>query len=312
MWRTICTLRGFGRSYSTQLFTRFPKSDLSATDIVTYPANTLYAQKIFPTTVRGATNSVRILRLNLRQSAFISSFTAWVTTPLPRPSTPGGYPLITFVRKLHNNSLRFFTTNPNWLEISKVFTSAKRIWWILKPRNSLWTSSSKPMFCKEKEGLWSGVLLRKSKGVTPAGWGILMPVRLFNPTVLFPQNGEQWRVFPDQLRQTRPEYRVELPNGETPEFIHQRLVSNRSPHNTPGGNYAFDGGEYVLLSNRNAYRIPDYYRVDASLNYDYKKKSNQRIGFASDISVYNILGETILFGLFVAEDGEIKGWQSSI
>ena len=103
--------------------------------------------------------------------------------------------------------------------------------------------------------------------------------------------------FPDQLRQTpRPEHRMVQMKRLS---LSQHLVSNRRPITLPAGNYAFDGGEYVLFSNRNAYRIPDYYRVDASLNYDYKKKSNQRIGFAWSISVYNIFGRNNPFRSFL-------------
>lgn len=91
------------------------------------------------------------------------------------------------------------------------------------------------------------------------------------------------------------------------------LYQTGRPITLPAGNYQFNQAEYVLFSDRNAFRIPDYYRVDVSLNYDHKKKKNDGIGLAWNLSVYNILGRNNPFSVFfVADDGAIKGRQSSI
>ncbi|MEL0301723.1 MAG: TonB-dependent receptor, partial [Flavobacteriaceae bacterium] len=91
------------------------------------------------------------------------------------------------------------------------------------------------------------------------------------------------------------------------------LYQTGRPITLPAGNYQFSQAEYVLFSDRNAFRIPDYYRVDLSLNYDHKKKKRNGIGLAWNLSVYNILGRNNPFSVFfVAEDGEIKGRQSAI
>ena len=106
---------------------------------------------------------------------------------------------------------------------------------------------------------------------------------------------------------------MELPNGKRLSLSTNVLYQTGRPITLPAGNYAFDGGEYVLFSNRNAYRIPDYYRVDASLNYDLKRKAANALVLLEAFRSIIYLGETILFrSFFVAEDGEIKGRQSSI
>ena len=91
------------------------------------------------------------------------------------------------------------------------------------------------------------------------------------------------------------------------------LYQTGRPITLPSGNYQFNRAEYVLFSDRNAFRIPDYYRVDVSLNIDHKKRQNNRVNLAWNFSVYNILGRNNPFSVFfVADDGEIKGRQSAI
>jgi len=91
------------------------------------------------------------------------------------------------------------------------------------------------------------------------------------------------------------------------------LYQTGRPITLPAGNYQFNDAEYVLFTDRNAFRIPDYYRVDLSLNYNHKKKSDRKIEYAWNLSIYNILGRNNPFSVyFVAQDGTIKGRQSTI
>ena len=79
------------------------------------------------------------------------------------------------------------------------------------------------------------------------------------------------------------------------------------------GNYIFNQAEYVLFSDRNEFRIPDYYRVDLSLNYNKKTGEKRRIKTSWNASVYNVFGRNNPFSVyFVTQNGEIKGRQSSI
>ena len=85
------------------------------------------------------------------------------------------------------------------------------------------------------------------------------------------------------------------------------------PITIPNGNYEFNNAEYVLYSDRNQYRIPNYYRVDLGINYRPKQKSTNKVVTSWSFSVYNILGRNNPFSVFfLSDDGTIKGRQSSI
>lgn len=85
------------------------------------------------------------------------------------------------------------------------------------------------------------------------------------------------------------------------------------PVTYPVGKYVAQGIEYVLYSDRNKFRIPDYYRVDLGINIEGNHKKN-KIGHSFwNISVYNLLGRNNPNSIFfVTEEGKVKGYQSSI
>lgn len=81
----------------------------------------------------------------------------------------------------------------------------------------------------------------------------------------------------------------------------------------PVGNYILNGSEYVLYSNRNEYRIPDYYRLDLSVNIEGSHKIEKRVHTFWNFSIYNLLGRNNPYSVFfINENGEIKAYQSSI
>ena len=85
------------------------------------------------------------------------------------------------------------------------------------------------------------------------------------------------------------------------------------PVTVPVGNYILNGSEYVLYSNRNEYRIPDYFRLDLSLNIEGSHKIKKFAHTFWNLSVYNVLGRNNPYSVFfVNENGEIKAYQSSI
>jgi hypothetical protein len=91
------------------------------------------------------------------------------------------------------------------------------------------------------------------------------------------------------------------------------LYQTGRPVTFPVGNYAFDGAEYVLYSDRNRYRISDYYRLDVGLNIEGNHKAKKAGHSFWNISVYNVLGRNNPYSVFfVSESGEIKALQSSI
>ncbi|MCY2687294.1 carboxypeptidase-like regulatory domain-containing protein [Salinimicrobium sp. TH3] len=85
------------------------------------------------------------------------------------------------------------------------------------------------------------------------------------------------------------------------------------PVTFPVGKYIFNGSEYVHYSDRNEFRIPDYYRLDLSLNIEGNHKIAKLAHSFWNISVYNVLGRNNPYSVFfITEGGEVKALQSSI
>jgi hypothetical protein len=85
------------------------------------------------------------------------------------------------------------------------------------------------------------------------------------------------------------------------------------PVTYPTGNFNFNGAEFVNYSDRNKYRIPDYYRLDVSFNVEGNHKIKKLVHSFWNISIYNVLGRNNPYSVFfVNKDGEIKALQSSI
>ena len=85
------------------------------------------------------------------------------------------------------------------------------------------------------------------------------------------------------------------------------------PITYPVGKYIYNGEEQVLYSDRNKYRIPDYYRIDLGVNIEGNHKNVKLAHSFWNISVYNVLGRNNPYSVyFVNENGEIKGYKSSI
>lgn len=85
------------------------------------------------------------------------------------------------------------------------------------------------------------------------------------------------------------------------------------PVTYPVGSYFFGGSEVVLYSDRNKYRIPDYYRLDLSFNIEGNHKIKKFAHSFWSLSVYNVLGRNNPYSVFfVTENSEVKGYQSSI
>ena len=85
------------------------------------------------------------------------------------------------------------------------------------------------------------------------------------------------------------------------------------PVTYPVGNYFYEGREYTFYSDRNKFRIPDYYRLDVSFNIEGNHKIKKFAHSFWNISIYNVLGRNNPFSVFfVSEGGRIKAYQSSI
>ena len=85
------------------------------------------------------------------------------------------------------------------------------------------------------------------------------------------------------------------------------------PITYPIGTYLYNGAEYTLYSDRNKFRIPDYYRLDLGVNIEGNHKIKKLAHSFWNISVYNVLGRNNPYSVyFVTENGRVKGYKTSI
>jgi hypothetical protein len=85
------------------------------------------------------------------------------------------------------------------------------------------------------------------------------------------------------------------------------------PITFPVGAYTYGGAEYTLYSDRNQYRIPDYYRLDIGINIEGTHKTKKLAHGFWNLSIYNVLGRNNPYSVyFVTDDGQIKAYKTSI
>lgn len=89
--------------------------------------------------------------------------------------------------------------------------------------------------------------------------------------------------------------------------------STGRPITLPIGRYYYLGSERVLYSDRNAYRIPDYFRIDFSMNIEGNHKVNQKTHNSWTIGFYNVLGRKNPYSVYyVSENGLVNGYKLSV
>ncbi len=85
------------------------------------------------------------------------------------------------------------------------------------------------------------------------------------------------------------------------------------PITYPVGKFVFAGQDRVLYSDRNQFRIPDYYRLDLGINIEGSHKREKLAHSFVNISVYNLLGRNNPYSVFFVNDrGRIKAYKTSI
>ncbi|MGN6436911.1 MAG: TonB-dependent receptor [Agriterribacter sp.] len=102
-------------------------------------------------------------------------------------------------------------------------------------------------------------------------------------------------------------------------FSHRFSISMNTTYSTgrpitiPIGRYYYAGSMRALYSDRNAYRIPDYFRMDLSMNIEGNHKVKQKTHNSWTFGVYNLLGRKNPYSVyFVSENGVINGYKLSI
>ena len=89
--------------------------------------------------------------------------------------------------------------------------------------------------------------------------------------------------------------------------------STGRPITLPIAKYNYAGAERVYYSDRNQYRIPDYFRTDFSMNIEGNHKVHQRTHNSFTIGVYNLTGRQNAYSTyFTSQGGAINGYQLSI
>jgi len=103
------------------------------------------------------------------------------------------------------------------------------------------------------------------------------------------------------------------------KFSHRFSISFNSNYSTgrpitlPIGVFSYGGSLRTLYADRNAYRIPDYFRTDFSMNIEGNHKINQLMHNSWSIGVYNLTGQRNPYSIYyVSEKGAVNGYKLSI
>jgi hypothetical protein len=102
-------------------------------------------------------------------------------------------------------------------------------------------------------------------------------------------------------------------------FSHRYSISTNIVYSTgrpitlPLASFTIGGATSLYYSERNAYRVPDYFRVDLSGTFEGNHKIKQRIHNSWSAGVYNLLARQNAYSVyFVNENGKVRGYQLSI
>lgn len=92
------------------------------------------------------------------------------------------------------------------------------------------------------------------------------------------------------------------------------LYQTGRPITYPIGTFQYGNSEYTLYSDRNAYRIPDYIRLDIGINIEGNHKIKKLAHSFWNISIYNVLGRNNPYSIYFVTDqnGKVKGYKTSI
>jgi hypothetical protein len=89
--------------------------------------------------------------------------------------------------------------------------------------------------------------------------------------------------------------------------------STGRPITYPVAKYSYVGTERLHYSDRNKFRIPDYFRLDLSINIEGNHKVRKLNHSSWTFAVYNVTGRNNAYSVyFVTEDGKVKGYKLSI
>jgi outer membrane receptor protein involved in Fe transport len=89
--------------------------------------------------------------------------------------------------------------------------------------------------------------------------------------------------------------------------------STGRPITLPESKYQMAGGEFVYYSDRNRYRIPDFFRVDMSINIEPTHHLTGLTHSSFSLGVYNVTGRKNAYSVYyITEEGKLKGYRLAI
>lgn len=89
--------------------------------------------------------------------------------------------------------------------------------------------------------------------------------------------------------------------------------STGRPITLPLAKFDMGGAERSIYSDRNAYRIPDYFRTDFSINIDGNHKVSQLTHSSWTIGVYNLTGRNNTYSAYFTKEGRmLRGYKLAI
>ncbi|WP_114782425.1 TonB-dependent receptor [Botryobacter ruber] len=89
--------------------------------------------------------------------------------------------------------------------------------------------------------------------------------------------------------------------------------STGRPITLPIAKYTFGDTQRLLYSDRNAYRVPNYFRFDVAMNLEGNHKAKKLAHSSWTLAVYNVTGRNNPFSVyFKSEEGKVKGYKLSI
>ncbi|MCF8346000.1 MAG: TonB-dependent receptor [Bacteroidales bacterium] len=96
-------------------------------------------------------------------------------------------------------------------------------------------------------------------------------------------------------------------------FSSNMVYMSGRPVTLPIAVYYSEGQQYLYYSARNKYRIPDYFRIDLSVNLEGNLKYKKLAHSFWMLNIYNLTGRNNAYSVFYeAKNGQIEGYQLSI
>lgn len=96
-------------------------------------------------------------------------------------------------------------------------------------------------------------------------------------------------------------------------FSLNMTYSTGRPITLPLAKYELGGSSRLYYSERNQYRIPDYFRTDISINVEGNHKIKKLAHSSWTFAIYNLTGRKNAYSVFFrSENGQVKGYKLSI